>query len=144
MNWLCFLGWAVGICGFVYGTRCWVELRRWSHLIKYGRIVVAYKNKVKLNAPLQEWALWCRNAEKQDSGTGPRYKSNGRILYQYGGTTIAVLNKSFVPDGPVKRLVSRLTKPEGKTVKAGTRAVDGTWSVQDETAKPTSNGSVKS
>lgn len=118
----------VGIVGFAYGLRCWLELRRWAHLIKYGRIVVAYKSKVKLNAPLQEWALWAKMAESDKS-------TNGRVIYTLGGTRIAILRKSFVPDSRIQRLIYKLTRPEGKKVKAGKRSADGTWTAQDETVK---------
>lgn len=119
----------VGVAGVAYGITCWVELRRWAHLIKYGRLVVAYKGKVRLNAPLQEWALWCRQAGKDDA-------TNGRVVYQLGGTRIAILKKSFVPQNRIQKLVSRLTRPEGKPARAGKRAADGTWQVASDETKP--------
>lgn len=115
----------VGLFGVAYGTKFWIELRRWAYLIKYGRLAIAYKGKVKLNAPLQEWALWCKMAEQED-------KVNGRVIYHLGGTRIAVLRQSFVPQNRLQKLVAKLTRPQGKRVPAGTRAADGTWSVADD------------
>ena len=125
------LDWAsviIGLTGFAYGTKFWIELRRWAHLIQYGRLVVAYKGKVKLNAPLQEWALWCKMAERED-------KVNGRVIYHLGATRIAVLRKSFVPQTRLQKLIAKLTKPEGRKVPAGTKAADGTWSVAEDATK---------
>ena len=132
MNWFGVVGSILGVLGISYGVRCYYELRKWVHLFKYGRVVVAYKNKVKLNAPLEEWALWCRNAEKQNSGAGPRYKNGGRILYQLGGTSIAVLSKSFVPDSPVTRLRKRFQRTEPKV---NPQVQEGTWSAKDHTKR---------
>lgn len=114
-----------GLFGLAYAGRLYLELRRWAHLIKYGRLVVAYKGKVKMNAPLQEWALWCKMAE-QEKG------SNGRVVYQLGGTRIAVLRKSFVPDSPITRLFKavKLTRQSGAS-----RVREGAWSAEDQTEK---------
>lgn len=129
LDWVCV---AFGILGFSYGIRLWIELRRWAYLIKYTRVVVAYKRKVKLNGTLQEWALWAKAGER-----APDKKAGGRTIYTIGGTTIAILRQSFVPDSPIKRLIHKLTRPEGRNVKAGTRAVDGTWTAEDQTEQPT-------
>lgn len=126
LDWVFFLVTLVSVC---FTLRYWIELRRWAHLIKYGRVVVAYKAKVKLNAPLQEWALWCRAAQEDDS-------VNGRVIYHLGGTRIAILKKSFVPQNRFQRILTKLTRPEGKSAKAGKRAADGTWQVASDDTKP--------
>lgn len=121
---------AVGVFGVAYGVRFYWELRKWAYLIKYARIVVAYKGKVKLNAPLQEWALWCKMAEEDKS-------ANGRVVYQMGGTRVAILRKSFVPDTPLKRLVTafrKMRRPAGPA--AGPQVSEGTWSAEDGTRIP--------
>lgn len=63
--------------------RLYVELYRWSTILKMGRIAVAYKNKVKLQAPLTELAAWARRLQEDDY-------ANGQVFYRLGGTTIAI------------------------------------------------------
>lgn len=118
-----------GVLGIAYGIRCYWELRKWAHLIKYARIVIAYKGKVKLNAPLQEWALWCKMAEQDKS-------SNGRVVYTLGGTRVAILRKSFVPDPPIKRLLHKVAtrKPKQQSA-AGPQVREGTWTAEDQSEK---------
>lgn len=136
MDWFGIIGVTFGVFGICYAGRFYWELRRWAYLVKYGRIVVAYKGKVKLNAPIQEWALWCKMAEEDKS-------SNGRVLYTLGGTRIAVLRQSFVPDPPLLRVAKaiiqtwklrRLTKTGPKT---GPQVREGAWSAEDHTKKVT-------
>lgn len=62
----------------------YAELRRWAKFVKYGRIAVAYKRKVVIDAPMQEWVLWM----KMLHGDGA---SNGRVVYQMGNTRIAIV-----------------------------------------------------
>ena len=129
VNWYDYLSVLLGVVGMAYGVRCYWELRKWAYLIKYGRIVIAYKNKVKLNAPLQEWALWCRTAEYDKS-------SNGRVVYSIGGTRVAILRQSFVPDTPVVRwfkVVKEKIAPR-KTA-ANPQVREGTWTAEDHTEK---------
>lgn len=130
MNWFGVVGILFGVFGFAYAARFYWELRKWAHLIKYARVVIAYKGKVKLNAPLQEWALWCREAEKDKT-------SNGRVIYQLGGTRVAVLRKSFVPDTPIKRLLKALKSRHAQTptTPVGPQVRDGSWSAEDHTDK---------
>lgn len=125
MNWFGVVGSLIGVLGFAWGVRFYWELRKWAHLIKYARIVIAYKGKVKLNAPLQEWALWCKMAETDKS-------SNGRVVYTLGGTRVAILRKSFVPESPMKRLI-RKVKPTRRS--DAPRSREGTWSAEDKTEK---------
>ena len=125
MNWFGVAGGIIGVLGFAWGVRFYWELRKWAHLIKYARIVVAYKGKVKLNAPLEEWALWCKMAERDKS-------SNGRVVYQVGGTRVAILRKSFVPVPLWKRLITR-RKPTQPGPTPPVR--DGSWTAQDQTKK---------
>lgn len=122
-------GVAFGVFGLAWAARFYWELRKWAHLIKYGRIVIAYKNRVKLNAPIQEWALWAQAAEGDKS-------SNGRVIYQLGGTRVAVLRKSFVPDYPIVRywkvIRSRIKRPVRKQ---NPQVQEGTWTAEDHTEK---------
>lgn len=129
MNWYDYMSITIGVFGVAWGIRFYWELRKWAHLIKYGWVIVAYKNKVKINAPLQEWALWCRTAEK-DKG------SNGRAVYKLGGTTVAVVRKTHVPDTPVIRLVKAvwltIRRPASKV---NPQVQEGTWKAEDHTKK---------
>lgn len=128
-TWFGIGGTLFGLFGLAYAVRFYIELRKWAHLIKYARIVVAYKGKVKLNAPLQEWALWIRMLEEDEA-------SNGRVLYQLGATRIAILRKSFVPDPPYlrawKAVKARIHKPVNKV---NPQVQEGTWSAEDHTEK---------
>lgn len=125
MNWFGVAGILFGLFGLAYAARLYLELRKWAHLVKYARIVIAYKGKVKLNAPLQEWALWCKMAEQDKS-------SNGRVVYMLGGTRVAILRKSFVPDPSWKTLFKNV-KQAGKS--GASRVREGVWSAEDETKK---------
>lgn len=124
------------IVSIAYGVRCYFELRKWAHLIKYSRVVVAYKGKVKLNAPFEEWVLWAQHADREGSGPGPKWKGGGRVLYQLGGTSIAVLSKSFVPDTPILRIY-KVVRQRFKRSQSGVnpQVQEGTWSAEDHTAK---------
>lgn len=129
MNWFDYLSWAVGAIGIFLAVGFYLELRKWAHLIKYGRIVVAYKNKVRLNAPIQEWALWAKMAERDKS-------SNGRVVYSMGQTRVALIRKSFVPDPPLKRLIKKIKRtppPQGSGT--GPQVREGSWSAEDQTEK---------
>lgn len=129
MNWFGVVGVIVGITGIAWAVRFYWELRKWAYLIKYGRIVVAYKGKVKLNAPLQEWALWAKKSEEDKT-------SNGRVIYHVGGTRIAVLRQSFVPDTPVVRLAKAVKAKVKKPVRrVNPQVQEGVWKPEDHTKK---------
>jgi len=76
-------GIVVGIIGLAFALRCYVELYRWAKLLQGGRIAIARKGRVRLQAPLTEWALWVRNMGKDDD--------NGRVIYRDGNTSVAIL-----------------------------------------------------
>lgn len=131
MRWFDVVSIIIGLVGIAWGVRFYWELRKWAYLIKYGRVVIAFKGKVKINAPLEEWALWCKKAnEEKDKNT------NGRVIYHLGGTRVAVLRQSFVPDTPVvawfKKLKTRLNPP---TAKVNPQVQEGVWSAEDQTKK---------
>lgn len=77
-----------------------------------ARIVVAYKRKVKVDAPLTEWLLWVRQANKDHSSTG-------RVVASYGGTSVAIVKR--MP----RQKVSKKTEP----------ARAGKWTATDQTKK---------
>lgn len=65
----------------------WWHASRWAKLIAYGRIVVEYKGKVKIDAPLREWALWCKQTQKDKAQAKAM---RGHVMYVMGGTRIAI------------------------------------------------------
>lgn len=79
----------------------WWHASRWAKLIAYGRIVVEYKNKVKMDAPLREWALWCNQTRKDKSQP---LALRGHVIYSLGGTRIALFaGKKHAKVRPVKQ-----------------------------------------
>lgn len=71
-----------------------LRLYRFEQLLKRARIVIAYKGKVKVNRPLDDWLRWCFQADK-DRG------ANGQVMYQLGGTSIAVMEKTAKDHGKI-------------------------------------------
>ena len=96
----------------------WWHASRWAKLIAYHRIVIEYKGKVKIDAPLQEWALWCRMADRDKSG------QVGHVLYGLGGTRIAILRG-------VRPAKARPVKQRS----GGQQIREGRWSASDQPPK---------
>lgn len=67
-------------CGVVFGLR----LRAWERQLAGARIAVAYKQKVRLQAPLVEWLTWANMLAKDEQSTG-------RVVYRQASTTVAIL-----------------------------------------------------
>jgi hypothetical protein len=97
----------------------WWHAAKWAKLIAYGRIVVEYKNKVKIDAPLQEWALWCEQTRK-DKAQPERMR--GHVMYVMGGTRIAVFSGKKPPK--VKPVQQRRA---GHQISGGMKSREGTW-----------------
>lgn len=74
----------IGVGGIAFGLNCYRELHKWARMCQNGRITIAYKRKVKLDAPLTEWLGWM-NMLKKDKLSG------GRVIYSMGGTSVAIL-----------------------------------------------------
>lgn len=103
-------GFSVVVAGYA-----WWHARKWAILIAYGRIVIEYKGKVKIDAPLQEWALWCKQTGKDKSQPAAL---RGHVMYAMGGTRVA--------------LFSGKKRPKVKPVKprpgaGGRKIAHGTW-----------------
>lgn len=79
---------AIGVLGITYGIRCYYELWKWSSICKNVRIAIAYKNKVKIDAPLLEWILWTNLLDKDKD-------SKGRVVYMQGATRVALVKRYF-------------------------------------------------
>ena len=101
------------ILSLLYGLRCKLELRRWSNTIRHGRIAIARKGRVRLQAPLEEFALWTRQLDGDK-------ESFGRVIYRDGNTSVAI-SKAVTPR---QRRRSERGKAEAK---------QGTWTAKDET-----------
>lgn len=133
MRWYDLLSVLIGVSGFVWGVRSYWKLREWGLLVKYGRIVIASKGKVRVNATIQEWALWCRASEKDPD----HQTTHGRVVYDLRGTRVAVLHKSFVPDSYFKQaytfITNAIAKHGTRTKSEAPRAREGTWSAEDHT-----------
>lgn len=74
----------VAVIGWLLALWFGAHLYVWADQCKHARIVVAYKRKVKIDAPLVEWLLWCRKAQK-DHG------ARGRVVFQGGATSVAIM-----------------------------------------------------
>lgn len=73
---------AAGIGGIAFGANCYYHLWRWAKFCQRAQIAVAYKNKVKICHPIQEWMLMV-NLLKPDE--------TGRTVYSLGGTRVAII-----------------------------------------------------
>ena len=102
----------VTVLSLLFALRCYLELREWAHRCQNARIAIAYKGRVKMQAPLTEWMLWCEMLEKDK-------KSNGRVIYGMGGTSIAIYRTT-----------------EFKDTNTGA-AKEGTWKAKDESISGT-------
>jgi hypothetical protein len=76
-------GYLVAAAAILFAARCYVELRSWARQCQGARIIIAYNNRVKLQAPLTEWLLWTR-------GLGEDERSSGRVIYQANKVRIAI------------------------------------------------------
>lgn len=124
------VGIVVGILGLAFAVTFYLHLRRWGRLMNYGRIAVAYKGKVKLQAPLREWALWCRMLDADKD-------SSGRTIYKLGATSIAI-TKAVMPHGRFRlwlQGIKSIAITKAVTSKSGTGMAQGTWEATDETVK---------
>lgn len=74
----------IAILSLAFAARCYIELHKWAYQCKRARIVIAYKNKVRLNAPIVDYIKWVNLLDKDKD-------TNGRPVYMMGGTTVAIL-----------------------------------------------------
>lgn len=117
------------VAGFalVVAAYAWWHAAKWAKLIAYGRIVVEYKGKVKIDAPLQEWALWCEHTRK-DKAQPERLR--GHVMYVMGGTRIALFAGKRPPRvRPLKsrreHVIEQRTKAAAKETSRSVRGTDG-------------------
>lgn len=77
-------GITLGILGLAFALRFYWELYRWAKLLQGGRVAIARKGKVRMQAPITEIALWIRQLSKDE-------ESSGRVIYRDNNTTVAIL-----------------------------------------------------
>lgn len=108
-------GWIIAVIALAIAGYAWWHAARWAKLIAYARIVVEYKRKVKMDAPLREWALWCKQVQKDKAQPAAM---RGRVVYVMGGTRIAIFGGKKPPK-------VRPVQPRPGT--GGHRVQEGTW-----------------
>lgn len=84
MTTLAVLGYVVGILGFAFGVKCYLELWRWAKQCQRARIVIAHKKRVQIDAPLTDWLAWANQL-------GGDQKERGRVVYTSSYTRVAIL-----------------------------------------------------
>ena len=117
----------VGVMGLVtviaiaFAIRCYLELLNWARQCQTAQIAVSYKRKVKLNAPLVEWLLWCNQLKPAEE--------NGRVIYSMGGTSVAIISHKPTKRG-IRQALSIGRKKPSKTATPPVR--EGKWSATDD------------
>lgn len=66
----------VGILGVMFGLECYRRLHEWARLCQNGRIFIAYKNRVQLDAPITDFVQWTRMLKDDQNKV-----STGRVIY---------------------------------------------------------------
>lgn len=127
MIWITVGSLIVAVLAITFAIRCYRELWKWARQCQYARIIVAHKNRVRLNAPLIEWLLWCNQLDQDKD-------ANGRMVYSLGGTSVSIVKKSGVPDGAVRRGMKSV-RPHRKAATVAPRVREGAWSATDQTQK---------
>lgn len=102
----------IGVTGLVYGTRCYLELRKWAKQCQNARIVVAHKRRVKLNAPLVDWLTWANSLDQDESSTG-------RIVYLNDKTSVAIVRPDKRSKSKGGKIDERSRATTGVTKNAG-------------------------
>lgn len=100
----------IGMTGFAFGIRCYIELWRWARQCQHARIAIAFKRKVQLQAPLVEWLAWCNQLDADKD-------SSGRPVYRNGGVTVAIV-KAAIPPGRVHRTIMRARRKRATSAPA--------------------------
>jgi len=106
----------IAILAVLFAARCYLELWRWARQCQRAQIAIAYKNKVRLSAPLVEWLLWVNQLNQTES--------HGRTVYQMGQTRVAIL-KGKTPPNKVRHALRLGTFRRNRTETPSVR--EGTW-----------------
>lgn len=97
---------AIGVLGFAFGAKCYLELWRWAKQCQNARIAIAYNRRVQLDAPLTEWLEWSSALRSQ--------KETGRMVYRNGKMSVSVL----APKQATKTTIKTIRKTRRKRSKA--------------------------
>lgn len=76
---------AAAILGWLLALIWAYLLRRWVHLCRQGRISIYYNRKAVLEAPIEDWVLWCRSLTRDDERVG------GRVIYRGGKVSVLIV-----------------------------------------------------
>lgn len=96
----------LGLIGLSFGLLCALRLYRWERQLRGGRIAIAYKGKVKLNAPLIDWFNWINSLDRDRNATG-------HTIYKLGSTTVAILKR--LPPPKAKSTVRKEDSQNGRS-----------------------------
>ena len=73
----------VTLLAILFAARCYGELRSWARQCQQARIIIAYNNRVKMQAPLVEWLLWTRKLSEDE-------RSAGRVVFREQKMSVAI------------------------------------------------------
>jgi hypothetical protein len=96
--------------------------------MQHARIAIAYKGKVKSDAPLVEWLLWANMIDRDK-------ESNGRVIFQANNVRVALLKRQGAVFGykqMARELRSFLLRPLAKIPKPTNPRI-GTYKTRDQT-----------
>jgi hypothetical protein len=102
-----------GALGILFGAFFALRLYRWEQQLAGARIAVAYKQKVRLQAPLIEWLGWANMLAKDE-------QSSGRVVYRQASTTVAII-KPNRQHGKTKTQVVKTAPHNPRSVASVTR-----------------------
>lgn len=116
------------LVAFLFACRCYYELWKWARECQYWRIAIEFKGKTKIDAPLQEWLLWSRQANKDKT-------AGGRIVYHAGGTRVGLITRGAAKANfdfrQFRREVWKWALQRKPKIAMPTR--EGKWTAKDET-----------
>lgn len=96
----------LAVAGWFAAIYLGVRLYRWERQLAGARVAVAYKQKVKMDAPLVDWLKWANMLRRDE-------QARGRVVYRMGGTSVAILKPRPRSHG---KTTTTHRKPESKPV----------------------------
>lgn len=76
----------IGVVGVSFGLACGYRLFQWERQLRGARIAIAYKGRVKMDAPLIDWFKWCNSLDRDK-------RTSGHTIYKMNATTVAILKR---------------------------------------------------
>ena len=125
---LCLFLAATTVVSAAFAAKFYHELWKWAKQCQNARIAVAYKNKVKLDAPLIEWLRWCNQLDKDKD-------ANGRTIYALGSTRIAVIRGNVSVKRSIRQAIRKPKPQKGSGAPPVREIKQGSWSATDQTKK---------